>query len=78
MDKYLDVGQIKGRFYDSPASFVDPLLRFKRDPFYLQNIQLLAQVAPNAVQAMFAPRPHALDLLKFEIDDMLDEEDDNG
>ena len=33
MDKYLDVGQIKGRFYNSPASFVDPMQRFKRDPF---------------------------------------------
>jgi hypothetical protein len=76
MDKYLDVGQIKGRFYNNPAAFADPMLRFKRDPFALQNLQLMAQVAPNAVAAMFAPRPMALDLLKMEISDMLEEDED--
>jgi hypothetical protein len=76
MDKYLDVGQVKGRFYNSPSSFVDPMLRFKRDPFSLQYMQLLAQIAPNAVAAMFAPRPMALDMLKMEISDMLDEDDE--
>ena len=75
-DKYLDIGQIKGRFLNNPAAFADPMLRFKRDPFALQNLQLMAQVAPNAVAAMFAPRPMALDLLKMEIDDMLSEDED--
>ncbi len=76
MDKYLDVGQIKNRFYDSPAALVDPLLRFKRDPFSLQFLQLLSQIAPNSVIAMFAPRPMALDMLQWELTDMLDENDD--
>lgn len=76
MDKYLDVGQVKGRFYNSPASFVDPMLRFKRDPFALQNLQLLSEIAPNAVIAMFAPRPMAMDMLKMEIQDMLDEDEE--
>ena len=76
MDKYLDVGQVKGRFYNNPAAFADPMLRFKRDPFSLQQLQLLAQIAPNTVAAMFAPRPMALDLLKMEISDMLDEDGD--
>jgi hypothetical protein len=76
MDKYLDVGQVKGRFYDSPASFVDPMLRFKRDPFTLQTWQLMAQVAPNALMAMFAPRPNAMDLLKLNISDMLEEDEE--
>jgi len=76
-DKMLDVGQIKGRFFDSPAAYVDPRLKFKRDPFALQYLQLLAQAAPNTLIAMFAPRPMALDMLKMEIDDMLaDDEDD--
>ena len=70
------MGQIKGRFLNSPAAFADPMLRFKRDPFALQNLQLMAQVAPNAVAAMFAPRPMALDLLKMEISDMLEEDED--
>lgn len=75
-DKYLDVGQIKGRFFNSPAAFVDPMMRFKRDPFALQTMQLMAQLAPNALAAMFAPRPFALDHLKLEISDMLDEDED--
>lgn len=75
-DKFVDVGQVKGRFFNSPASYVDPMLRFKRDPFALQFLQLLAQVNPNAVAAMFAPRPMALDMLKLEIDDMLNEDDE--
>lgn len=76
-DKYLDVGQIKGRFLDSPAAYVDPMLRFKRDPFSLQMIQLMAQTAPNAVMAMFAPRPMAMDLLHMEIEDMLCENEED-
>lgn len=76
MDKYLDVSQVKGRFYNNPAAFVDPMLRFKRDPFALQFLQLLSQVNPNAVAALFAPRPMALDILKMEIDDMLDEDEE--
>ena len=76
MDKYLDVGQIKGRFYNSPAAFVDPMLRFKRDPFALQSMQLMAQLAPNTLMAMFAPKPYAMDHLKLEIQDMLDEDED--
>ncbi len=76
IDKYLDVGQAKGRFYNSPAAFVDPMLRFKRDPFSLQQLQLMAQVAPNAVAAMFAPRPMAMDMLHMELEDMLCEDED--
>ncbi len=76
MDKYVDVGQVKGRFYNSPSSFVDPMLRFKRDPFALQQLQLMAQIAPNAVAAMFAPRPMAMDMLHMELEDMLCEDED--
>lgn len=75
-DKLLDVGQIKGRFMNSPAAFVDPMLRFKRDPFSLQNLQLLAQASPNVVMAMFAPRPMAMDMLHMEIEDMLCEDEE--
>lgn len=78
-DKFLDVSQIKGRFFNSPAAHVDPVLRYKRDPFALQYFQLLAQTSPNTLIAMFAPRPMALDVLKMEIDDMLcDEDDEDG
>jgi hypothetical protein len=72
-DGYMDVGQIKGHFMNSPAATVDPLLRYKRDAFWLQNLQLLSQLNPAAVQALFAPRPYALDLLKMEIEDSFED-----
>jgi hypothetical protein len=73
MDGYLDVGQVKGRFLDSPSAFVDPLLRYKRDAFSLQTLQFIASINPTAVQALFAPRPYALELLKMEITDSIED-----
>ena len=74
-DKYLSVGDIKASFFNDPAAFVDPMLRFKRDPFDLQFMQLLAQISPASVQAYFAPRPYAMDFLKMNIEDSIMEED---
>ncbi len=74
-DKYLNVGQIKASFFNDPSAFVDPMLRYKRDPFDLQYLQLLAQTNPAALQAYFAPRPFAMDFLKMNIMDALEEED---
>lgn len=74
LDKYNDVGEVKSRFFGSPAASVDPMLRYKRDPFALQQMQLLSQISPAAVQALYAPRPFALDMLKMKIQDMLEED----
>jgi hypothetical protein len=74
LDKYVDVGDIKARFFDSPAAAVDPALRYKRDPFALQQLQLLSQISPATVQALYAPRPYAIDMLKMQIEDMLEED----
>ena len=73
MDGYLDVGQVKGHFLGSPAASVDPLLRYKRDAFFAQNLQFIAQINPIAVQALFAPRPYALDILKMQIEDSFED-----
>jgi hypothetical protein len=75
LDKYMNVGQVKGSFFNDPAAFVDPMLRYKRDPFDLQYLQLVAGVNPTIIQAYFAPKPYALDFLKMSIQDSLDEED---
>lgn len=78
-DYYLSVGQIKNRFFGDPSAIFDPILKFKRDPFYLQQIQLLMQISPSTVKALYAPRSPELikELLDLEIQDMLssDEED---
>jgi hypothetical protein len=75
LDKYMDVGDVRTRFFGSPSGIVDPLLKYKRDPFFIQWLQLLAQTNPAAVQALFAPKPFALDFLKMNIQDEIDGED---
>jgi hypothetical protein len=75
VDKYLNVAELKGQLLDDPSAFVDPINRYKRDPFFLQYLQLLAQVNPGAVQAYFAPRPHAMDFLKMCLQDSLEGEE---
>jgi hypothetical protein len=75
LDKYKNVGDIMGTFMEDAGAFVDPLLRYKRDPFHLQWLQLVAQVNPNAVQAYFAPRPYAIDFLKMCVTDALEDEE---
>lgn len=74
-DKYLNVGEIRGRLFGDPSASVDPILAYKRDPFFLQYMQLLAQANPAAVMAYFAPKPHAMEFLMMEIEDQLDAEE---
>lgn len=76
-DKYKNVGDILGPLMGSVSSAVDPILRYKRDPFFLQWLQLVSSVNPGAVQALFASRPFAMDLLKLQIEDELDSEENN-
>ena len=73
-DKYLKVREIKAGFMGDPSAIVDPLLNFPRDPFWLQYMQLLAQVNPSAVQAYFMPRPFAMEFLKMNCEDDLDDD----
>lgn len=75
IDKYSDVSDIISKFYKTPSALVDPMLKYKRDSFWFQNLQLLAEMNPNAVKAFFAPKPHALDILKLNVQDMIDEEE---
>jgi hypothetical protein len=74
-DKYKNVGELIGSLMGDHSAFIDPMLRYKRDPFYLQNMQLLAETNPSAVLAYLAPKPFALDFLKMIIQDDID--DDN-
>lgn len=74
LDKYKNVGDIMGSFLGDNGAVVDPMLRYKRDPFWLQNFQLLAQTNPIAAQAYLAPRPYSMDILKMLAQDSLDED----
>jgi hypothetical protein len=74
-DKYKNVSDLLGPFFGDPSAVVDPLLKYKRDPFFLQWLQLLAQTSPASVQAYLAPRPYAMEFLRMQIEDDLDGED---
>lgn len=76
VDKYMNIGELKGEFFGDPSGFIDPMMRYKRDPFFLQYLQLLAQVSPAAVKAYFAPRPFAMELLKMAVADSLEEDEE--
>lgn len=73
-DKYLNVSEVIGSFTGSPTAAADSLLRYKRDPFWIQSLNILMQTNPAAVKAYFASKPHNMDVLKLLIQDYLDED----
>jgi len=72
VDKYLSVDMFMGNKID-PAYAVDPILKYRRDGFFFQNIDLVAQFNPQALAAFFAYRPDSIEILKMLQQDMLDE-----
>ena len=75
-DKYLNIGDLKAEFFGDPTGYTDPMLKYKRDPFFLQYLQLLVQSNPAAVKAYFAPKPYAMEFLKMAVQDSLDEDEE--
>lgn len=73
VDKYIETGKYMGHKID-PAHMVDPLLKYRRDGFWFQQIEMMMQLNPQAVQAYFAYRPDAIQMLKMLEQDMLDED----
>jgi hypothetical protein len=76
IDKYLNVGDFKTKFMGDIASSVDPMLRYKRDAFWLQYMQLLIEMQHPSAMAYLAPRSPELtmEILKMEINDSLEED----
>lgn len=75
VDKYLSNNVVMGELID-PSYYVDPINKYKRDGFYFQNMEMLSQMNPGTVQAFFAARPDAIDILKMLSNDMLEEDDE--
>mgnify|MGYP002632920371 CR=1 FL=1 len=73
VDKYVAAGKYMGEKID-PAHHCDNTLKFYRDGFWFQNMELLATYNPNALKAFYAYRPDGLDVLKLLESDMLDED----
>lgn len=76
-DAYLSVGDFVSHFADSPAAIVDPMLKYKRDAFFFQWLEVAAQFNPEAVAAFFATRDDSMDILKLYLDDYLKEDETN-
>lgn len=74
LDAYVDMNVITRELLNSPAAHVDPMLRFRRDQFWSQNIQTLMQINPAAVRAYFSSRPDAMVILKMLLKDFLEED----
>lgn len=74
-DSYVEMGKVIGQLAESPAAYVDPLLRYKRDQFWFQQIETLAQFNPASVMAYFCTRKNAMETLKMLIQDDLEEEE---
>lgn len=78
LDKFLTVGAIKSAYFEDASALVDPLMKYRRDPFFLQFLQLMFQANPVAVKAYFAHRPFAFDILKMSVQDTLEGDENVG
>ena len=75
VDQYNTTGEVISHFNDDPTAIVDPMLRYKRDPFWFQNLETMAQFNPEALQAYFATRKDNMKILKMFIQDYLEDKD---
>jgi hypothetical protein len=72
-DKYMTVGEMIQEFKKDPAAAMMTLNRYRRDPFFLQNLQIAAQMNPGAVKAHFATNDMDFEIFQMFIEDMLEE-----
>jgi len=75
VDKYIDVGQYMGEVMNDPAYYFNTTLKFKRDAFWVQNMNILMQSNPEAFRAFYAEDPEFSFLMyKIFMEEMLEEE----
>ena len=77
LDAFSYVGEVEGFFMDSPGATLDPMLNYKRDQFFFQHIETLAEMNPAAAQAFYdgMKGEARLEMMKIYIQDYLDESD---
>lgn len=74
IDKYMNVGDVISQFTDDPTHMFDSMLKFKRDAFYINNLQAMMQINPIAVKAYYARNPMDFSIMTDLLQDMIDEE----
>lgn len=77
LDAYKTVGEIEAFFLDSIGSELDPILKYRRDGFFFQHMQVLAETNPAAAQAFYEGMSGdaKIELMKMLMQDYLDEND---
>lgn len=80
MDTYNTVGEVESFFLDNPGAICDPIVNYKRDQFFFQWLETLAEFNPAAVQAYMAGLDGKLrkEIMDIYLQDYLDESDVNG
>ena len=71
LDTYVNVSEIVHHFMEDPSAIVDPMQKFKRDEFFFQWIEVMANYNPEALTAYFATRKDSMDILKMYLEDYL-------
>jgi len=74
-DKYLSVGNAIFNLLEDPAANFDPLLKYRRDGFYLQHLALVAEIDPYIVKAQYAYNPMSMDALKQMVEDLFEDDE---
>lgn len=74
MNSQNTVGEIDDFFRETMGASLDPIRKFKRDEFWFQWIQFLAETDPIKVKAYLSTRPDAIELLKMQIEESLIED----
>lgn len=72
---FVEQRALVAEFLESPAAYVDPLLKYRRDQFFAANIEVLAQFNPEAVRAYYATRSDSMKILQDLLNDYLEELD---
>jgi hypothetical protein len=72
-DKWMHVGQIMTEFMESPSAGLMAINKYRRDPFFLQYMQMLMQLNPAAAKAWVASNDMNFEIFKENLADLLEE-----
>jgi len=72
-DKFLNVGEMLQAFKGEPGAMLSVFNKYKRDPFFLQWIQVLMQLNPGAAKALTASNDMNFEIFQMALTDMLEE-----
>ena len=77
LDTYKTAGEVESFFLDVPGASLDPTLKYRRDAYFMQWLQMLAEMNPAAAQAYVVGMNGKLkkNLLDLYVKDYLDEDD---